>query len=120
MSATELIAKEIAQQKVERFVRKFGEPHKLLAYHAALPLLLTMIVYARNPNSADPPASPSSPSVTLTAFVVAHIMAAVHRTQSHHGISQPGQSKRVNDTVSEMSVAAANHHVTAQAKPKVM
>jgi len=41
MSATELIAKEIAQQKVERFVRKFGEPHKLLAYHAALPLLLT-------------------------------------------------------------------------------
>ncbi|MCA6503211.1 MAG: formylglycine-generating enzyme family protein [Pseudanabaena sp. M135S2SP2A07QC] len=41
MSATELIAKEIAQQNVERFVRKFGEPHKLLAYHAALPLLLT-------------------------------------------------------------------------------
>ena len=33
--------KEIAQQTVERFVRKFGEPYKLLAYHAALPLLLT-------------------------------------------------------------------------------
>ncbi len=38
---TELIAKEIAQQNVERFVRKFGEQHRLLAYHAALPLLLT-------------------------------------------------------------------------------
>lgn len=39
-----------AQQAVERFKWRFGEPHLLLAYHAALPLVLTpeLVNYLRN------------------------------------------------------------------------
>ena len=32
---------QIAEQMVERFVRRFEPSYKLLAYHAALPLVLT-------------------------------------------------------------------------------
>jgi hypothetical protein len=32
---------EAARQAVERFVQRFGPPYRLLAYHAALPLVLT-------------------------------------------------------------------------------
>ncbi|MTJ54155.1 formylglycine-generating enzyme family protein [Anabaena sp. UHCC 0253] len=41
---------EQAKQAVERFVWRFGEPHLLLAYHAALPLVLTpeLVNYLRN------------------------------------------------------------------------
>lgn len=39
-----------AKQAVERFEWRFGEPHLLLAYHAALPLVLTpeLVNYLRN------------------------------------------------------------------------
>ncbi|PZN82954.1 MAG: hypothetical protein DM484_05555 [Candidatus Methylumidiphilus alinenensis] len=41
---------EIAKEKVARFTRQFGEPHRLLAYYAALPLILTpeLLNYLRN------------------------------------------------------------------------
>jgi hypothetical protein len=41
---------EIARQSVDRFVRRFGEPYRLLAYHAAFPLILTpeLLNYLRN------------------------------------------------------------------------
>ena len=40
----------IAKEKVARFTRQFGEPHRLLAYYAALPLILTpeLLNYLRN------------------------------------------------------------------------
>jgi formylglycine-generating enzyme required for sulfatase activity len=42
--------KELAQQTVNRFVRRFEESYRLLAYHAALPLVLTpeLLNYLRN------------------------------------------------------------------------
>ncbi len=41
---------EIAEQKVARFVGRFGESYRLLAYYAALPLVLTpeLLNYLRN------------------------------------------------------------------------
>ncbi|MET0621826.1 MAG: GGDEF domain-containing protein, partial [Pyrinomonadaceae bacterium] len=41
---------EGARIKVERLAQRFGEPYKLLAYHAALPLMLTpeLLNYLRN------------------------------------------------------------------------
>ncbi len=41
---------EIAKEKVSRFTRQFGEPHRKLAYYAALPLILTpeLLNYLRN------------------------------------------------------------------------
>jgi formylglycine-generating enzyme required for sulfatase activity len=40
----------MAEQKVDRFVRRFDESHRLLAYYAALPLVLTpeLLNYLRN------------------------------------------------------------------------
>jgi formylglycine-generating enzyme required for sulfatase activity len=40
----------LAEQKVRRFVESFGEPHRLLACYAALPLILTpeLLNYLRN------------------------------------------------------------------------
>ncbi|MEQ9623130.1 formylglycine-generating enzyme family protein [Coleofasciculus chthonoplastes] len=42
--------KEIARQRVNQFVRRFEESYRLLAYHAALPLVLTpeLLNYLRN------------------------------------------------------------------------
>jgi formylglycine-generating enzyme required for sulfatase activity len=42
--------RERAKQAVERFVRRFDESYRLLAYHAALPLVLTpeLVNYLRN------------------------------------------------------------------------
>ncbi|MCP2730369.1 formylglycine-generating enzyme family protein [Limnofasciculus baicalensis] len=42
--------REQAQQTVDRFVRRFDESYRLLAYHAALPLVLTpeLVNYLRN------------------------------------------------------------------------
>ena len=45
---------------------------------------------APKPISAEPPASPSSPSVTLTALVVAQMIRPAQITQTHVGSSQPG------------------------------
>ncbi|NEP01574.1 MAG: formylglycine-generating enzyme family protein [Symploca sp. SIO2E9] len=46
----QILQKERAKQVVETFVWRFGEPHLLLAYHAALPLVLTpeLVNYLRN------------------------------------------------------------------------
>jgi formylglycine-generating enzyme required for sulfatase activity len=42
--------REWAEQAVNQFVRRFSEPYRLLAYHAALPLVLTpeLLNYIRN------------------------------------------------------------------------
>ncbi|MBD2458491.1 formylglycine-generating enzyme family protein [Nostoc sp. FACHB-87] len=42
--------RELAKQAVDRFVRRFEESYRLLAYHAALPLVLTpeLVNYLRN------------------------------------------------------------------------
>jgi formylglycine-generating enzyme required for sulfatase activity len=42
--------REMAEHTVERFVRRFDESYRLLAYHAALPLVLTpeLVNYLRN------------------------------------------------------------------------
>ena len=49
-SALLLELREQAQQTVDRFVRRFDESYRLLAYHAALPLVLTpeLVNYLRN------------------------------------------------------------------------
>ncbi|MDZ8025977.1 MAG: SUMF1/EgtB/PvdO family nonheme iron enzyme [Nostoc sp. DedQUE11] len=43
-------AKQAAKERVDRFVRRFDESYRLLAYHAALPLVLTpeLVNYLRN------------------------------------------------------------------------
>ncbi|MEZ5592488.1 MAG: hypothetical protein R3F53_17990 [Gammaproteobacteria bacterium] len=43
-------SEQFARQKVERFVRRFDESYRLLAYYAALPLILTpeLLNYLRN------------------------------------------------------------------------
>jgi hypothetical protein len=78
-----------------------------------------MIVYARNDKSADPPARPSRPSVTFTAFVALHTMTAPHTTQTGHGSSHPGLSARTIEKVSLTFVAAASHHKKRTVRPKV-
>ena len=45
---------------------------------------------APKPISAEPPARPSSPSVTLTAFVVAQMIRPAKITHTGVGSSQPG------------------------------
>jgi formylglycine-generating enzyme required for sulfatase activity/CheY-like chemotaxis protein len=42
--------RELAQQKVDRFIRRFEDSYRLLAYYAALPLILTpeLLNYLRN------------------------------------------------------------------------
>jgi hypothetical protein len=57
-------------------------------------------VNARNPNKAEPAARPSRPSVTLTAFVVAHTITEVQMTHRTGDNCHPGKSNRVNDKVS--------------------
>src|SRR3954447_3172321 len=64
-----------------------------------------MIVKARKPISAEPPARPSRPSVTLTALLVAQIIVPAQRTQTYHGTCQLGIAARVNQIVSLMPVA---------------
>jgi hypothetical protein len=49
-----------------------------------------MIMKAPNPIRAEPPARPSSPSVTLTAFVVAQMMSPAKITHTGVGSSHPG------------------------------
>ncbi len=49
-----------------------------------------MIMNAPKPISAEPPARPSRPSVTLTAFVVAQMIEPAKSTHTHAGTSQPG------------------------------
>ena len=58
-----------------------------------------MTVNAKKPSIAEPPASPSRPSVTFTAFVVAKIMNPVQMIHTQSGGSHPGESARVNEMV---------------------
>ena len=77
-------------------------------------------VNARNPNNAEPAASPSRPSVTFTALVVAHTMMAVHTTHRTGDKFHPGKSDRVNERVSLMPVPASNHHIRPITMANVM
>ena len=63
-----------------------------------------MIVKARKPISAEPPARPSSPSVTFTALVVAQMIMPAQTTQTAEGSSSPDRAAG-DEIVSEMSVA---------------
>lgn len=74
---------------------------------------------ARKPKSADPAARPSSPSVTFTAFVVDHTITEVQTTQSGPDRSQPGRSKRVNESVSLTPVPRSSHVMRSTTSPKV-
>ncbi len=67
-----------------------------------------MIVKAPKPMSAEPEASPSSPSVTFTAFVVAQMIMPAQMTQTAVGTSRP-TDPRVTLIVSEMPVATTSH-----------
>ena len=69
---------------------------------------------APKPISADPAASPSRPSVTLTALVVAQMIIPAQRIQTTVGTSKP-TSARVTEIVSEMPVPTTSH----QAKPRL-
>ena len=69
---------------------------------------------APKPISADPAANPSSPSVTLTALVVAQMIIPAQMIQTTVGTSKP-TSGRVIAIVSEMPVPTTSH----QAKPKL-
>ena len=75
---------------------------------------------ARNPNSADPAASPSRPSVTFTAFVVAHTMTDVQMTHRTGDSCHPGKSKRVKDSVSLTPVPRSSHVIITTTRPKVI
>ena len=71
---------------------------------------------APNPIIADPPASPSSPSVTFTALVVAQMISPAQMTHTSCGTANPRSSARVSEIVSEIPVAATSHH----AAPKLI
>ena len=72
-----------------------------------------MTVKAAKPKAPAPAASPSSPSVRLTALVVAVIKSNAHTIQPMRPRSQPGLSKRVNDSV----VGTFVYWVTRKANP---
>ena len=74
-----------------------------------------MITNAPKPISADPPANPSRPSVTLTALVVAQMIRPAKATHTTVGGCHPGRSARVNEMVSAMPVPRTSH----QAMPKL-
>ena len=71
---------------------------------------------APKPISAEPPASPSRPSVTLTALVVAQIIAPAHNTQTKLGTSRLRSPARTSEISSEIPVVATIH----QAIPKLI
>ena len=71
---------------------------------------------APKPISAEPPASPSRPSVTLTALVVAQITSPAQITHTIVGTSKLRSPARTNEIVSEMPVVATSHH----ANPKLI
>ena len=58
--------------------------------------------------TAEPPANPSSPSVTFTAFVVAKMIVPARSTHSTGPRSRPGRSARVSDTLGSMSVVTTS------------
>ena len=71
---------------------------------------------APKPISAEPPASPSSPSVTLTALVVAQMMSPAQITHTAGGTSKPRSPARTNEIDSETPVVPTSH----QARPKLI
>ena len=77
-------------------------------------------VNAKNPNSAEPAARPSKPSVTFTALVVLHTMKAVQTIKIGPEISQPGLVARVNEIVSTTPVVLDNSHSNNNVMPKVI
>ena len=83
-------------------------------------LPLTITVKAKNPNSAEPAAKPSKPSVTLTALVVLHTMNAVQTIKIGPEISQPGLVARVNEIVSTTPVVLDSSHSNNSVIPKVI
>ena len=74
---------------------------------------------APKPMSAEPEASPSRPSVTLTAFVVAQMIIPAHTTQTAVGTSRPA-APLVTLIVSEMPVPTTSHHAMAMLASIVM
>ena len=74
---------------------------------------------APNPISAAPEASPSRPSVTLTALVVAQMIMPAHTTQTTVGTSRP-TAPLVTLIVSEIPVPTTSHHAIAMLASMVM
>ena len=75
---------------------------------------------APKPISAEPPARPSRPSVTFTAFVVAHTMTPAQSTHRTVGTSNPRSPARTSVIDSSMPVAADNHQANPMATAIVM
>src|SRR5829696_4629376 len=79
-----------------------------------------MIVNARKPIAAEPPARPSRPSVTLTAFVVLQITVPAQTTQTTVCTSQSGNVARVNEIVSLIPVDDDSHRAIRTASANVI
>src|SRR5688572_29469051 len=79
-----------------------------------------MIVNARKPISAEPPASPSRPSVTLTALLVAQIIVPAHNTHTYQGMCQLGNVARVSEKERLMPVDSTNHSASPKLRASVI